>query len=1091
MHIQYAWYMIVPLLLFSLFIHGQDNNVSIKGSVADEKGAPLTGVSVIALNSTTNTSSGTQTDDKGIFSFSLPAGNYSFSFSFVGYQTKSLSGYNLKRGTTTNLNVVLSDSTQSLEQVTIIGYGSQRKRDVTTAVVGIRSKDMENQPVNNVAEAMVGKMTGVQVAQGTGQPGAPLSIKVRGVGTITAGTEPLYVVDGFPLTDNNLNSLSTYDIESVEVLKDASSAAIYGSRGSNGVVLISTKQGRRGKMQISVNSYIGQQQVAHKIKMLDAYQYADIVRDARNNSYSDQMISNNLKRASQGLPAIAYSIADDNATRLLNTGKNQNTIIPVEVMPYLEGKTGLTNTDWQDEIFRNAKIQNHVISASGGSEHFRYYTSVDYLDQDGIIINSGFKRYGFRTNLEANRGIFKFGMNLNPSLIQEKRVNSDGTYAANGGGVVSSALHYSPIWPVFNPDGTYNFSENSWSSDTKTIMPDGSVVNGNAQTQAWNPVALAMLQKNDVISTRLLGNVYVEAAITGDLKYKILFGYDYYNMRQDKFRPSTFPASNTAGNPETEATATSQTASDFNWLLEQTVNYNKIFGKHSLNVLAGWSLQKDDLRGNYAYASGFISNQITTLSAGRVTDGTSEQSQWSLASGIARIQYNYMGKYLLTASVRADGSSKFGINKRWGSFPSASIGWRVSDESFMDAVSFISDLKLRASYGLTGNFKIPNYGALGQMSYFAYVYGNSVVNGAAPISRPNPNLSWEKTTQTNFGLDAGFWSNKLTLSLDYYNSNTKDLLLNVPVPLSTGFSSELINIGKVNNRGFEVNVGTNNRFGSLVWNASINFSTNKNKVVELGPGNADIINTGSVANAYFITKVGEPIGSYFLPKEIGVFATQAEVNAYPHFIDAASNFDLATTKPGDFKFWDADGDGKINLTKDRVIIGSYQPKYTFGFATGFQWKGFDLAVALQGVSGNKILNLGRRYFYNHEGNMNNYAGALNRWKSESEPGSGQNVRANRVGKGQNGITSSWHVEDGSYLRIRNITLGYTLPSLTTNQWGITKARLYISLQNMFTFTKYEGYNPEVSNRNVSTTNGEDYGVYPTAKTVSVGINLTF
>mgnify|MGYP003460540523 FL=1 len=1094
-HARYALRMIMPLLFLSLFIRAQENIPSAKGTVKDEKGMPVAGVSVIASNSAGKTTSGTQTNATGEFYFSkLAAGNYSFAFSAVGYQPQTLSGYTVKEGGTAIIEVTLSDASQSLEQITIVGYGSQRKRDVTTAVVGIRAKDMENQPINNVAEAMVGKMTGVQVAQGTGLPGAPLSIKVRGVGTITAGTEPLYVVDGFPLTGNNLNTLNTYDIESVEVLKDASSAAIYGSRGSNGVVIISTRQGRRGKMQINVNSYVGQQQVAHKIDMLDAYGYAGIVRDARNNSYSDQMISNNLKRASQGLPAIAYSLNDDNATRLLNTGKNQNTIIPVEVMPYLEGKTGLVNTDWQDEIFRNAIIQNHVISASGGSENFRYYTSLDYLNQDGIIINSGFKRYGFRINLDANRSIFKFGINLNPSLVQEKRVNSDGTYAADGGGVVSSALHYSPIWPVFNPDGSYNFSQNSWSSDSKTIMPDASVVNGNAQTQAWNPVALAMLQKNDVISTRLLGNAYIEAAFTKDLKYKVLFAYDLYNTRQDKFRPSTFPASNTAGNPETDATATSQTTTNFNWLLEQTLNYSKQFGNHSINALAGWSLQKDDLRGNYAYASGFISNQITTLSAGRVTDGTSEQSQWSLASGIARIQYNYLGKYLLTASVRADGSSKFGVNKRWGNFPSASVGWRLSDEKFMEGVSFISELELRVSYGLTGNFKIPNYGALGSMAYFAYVFGNNppkAVNGAAPTSRPNPNLSWEKTAQTNFGLDAGFWSNRLTVSLDYYNSNTKDLLLNVPVPISTGFSTELINIGKVNNRGFEVNIGTSNRFGNLVWNASVNFSTNKNKVIELGPGNADIINSGSVANAYFITRVGEPIGSYFLPKVLGVFATQADVDAYPHFMDAASNFGLATTKPGDFKFWDADGDGKINLTSDRTIIGSYQPKYTFGFATDLQWKGFDFSVALQGVNGNKILNLGRRYFYNHEGNMNNYAGAVNRWKSESEPGSGKNARANRVGKGQNGITSSWHVEDGSYLRIRNITLGYALSPSAIERWGITKTRLYLSLQNMFTFTKYEGYNPEVSNRSVSTTNGEDYGVYPTAKTVSVGINLTF
>lgn len=1090
-HIRYAWRMIMPLLLFSLFTRAQNGTASVTGTVTDEKGAPLAGVSVIALNSATNVSSGTQSGTDGTFNFSIPAGRYNFSFSFVGYQSQTLSGYNIKAGEANNISVALSSSDQSLEQVTIVGYGSQRKRDVTTAVVGIKAKDMENLPVNNVAEAMVGKMTGVQVAQGTGQPGAPLSIKVRGVGTITAGTEPLYVVDGFPLTSNNLNTLNTYDIESIEVLKDASSAAIYGSRGSNGVVLITTKQGKRGKMQISVNSYVGQQQVAHKIKMLDAYQYASLVQDARNNSYSDQMISNNLRRASQSLPAISYSLNDDNATRLTNTGNNQNTIIPVEVVPYLEGKTGLTNTDWQDEIFRNATIQNHTISASGGSDAFKYYASLDYLNQDGVIINSGFKRYGGRINLEAKRGIFRFGMNLNPSVLQEKRVNSDGTYAADGGGVVSSALHYSPIWPVFNPDGSYNFSQNSWSSDTRTQLPGGTVVTGNAQTQAWNPVALAMLQKNDVITTRLLGNAFVEAEIIQDLKYKALFAYDLYSSRQDKFRPSTFPASNTAGNPETDATATSQTIANFNWMLEQTLNYSKKVGDHSLNVLLGWSTQKNDLQGSYAYASGFISNQITKLSAGRVTDGRSTENQWSLASGIARIQYNYLGKYLLTASIRADGSSKFGTNTRWGSFPSASVGWRLSDEKFMENASFISDLKLRASYGLTGNFNISDYGAQGGMSYFAYVYGGNVVNGAAPTSRPNPNLKWEKTAQTNFGLDAAFFANRLSLSLDYYNSNTKDLLLEVPVPLSTGFNTELTNIGKVNNKGFEVNLGTSNRFGSLTWNASVNFSTNKNKVIELGPGNADIISTGSVANAYFITRVGSPIGSYFLPNVLGVFANQAEVDAYPHFQDAASNFGLASTKPGDFKFEDADDDGKINLTSDRVILGSYQPKNIFGFATDLQWKGFDFSVALQGVSGNKILNLGRRYFYNHEGNMNNYAGAENRWKSESDPGSGKNARANRVGKGQNGITSSWHLEDGSYLRVRNITFGYSLTPGIIDKWGVTKARLYVSLQNMFTFTNYEGYNPEVSNRTVSTTNGEDYGVYPTTKTVSVGINVTF
>jgi TonB-linked SusC/RagA family outer membrane protein len=1088
---------LLTCLLFSVSINAQENTAAVKGTVTDDKGSPLAGVSIQALNSSTNTTSGTQTDSSGIFSFSqLPPGSYSFTFGMIGHQSQNLTGYALKSGETTTINVSLVNSAEGLEQVTIVGYGSQRKRDLTTAVVGIKAKDMENLPINNVAEAMVGKMAGVQVVQGTGQPGTPLSVKVRGVGTITAGTEPLYVVDNLPTSGNNLNSLNTYDIESIEVLKDASSSAIYGSRGSNGVVLITTKQGKRGKPVVSLNSMLGVQSVASKIDMLDAYGYAAIVQDARNNAYSDQMISNNLRRQSQGLAPIAFSSKDDNPTRLVNTANNTNTIIPVEVLPYLNGTTGLVNTDWQDEIFRDALMQDHSLSVSGGSENFRYYTSLEYLNQDGIIINSNFSRYGARVNLDGNRGIFKFGLNFNPSVIKEKRINSDGTYAsAEGGGVVSSALHYSPIWPVYNPDGSYSFAQNSWNGDAKTTLPNGSVVAGNNQTQAWNPVALANDQKFDVNSSRILGNVFAEAAFTKDLKYRITFGYDLYNYRTDKFRPSTIPLSNTAGNPEANATGSSETGTSMNWLVEQTLTYNKKINEHNFAVLGGWSLQKDDAKSNYAFASsGFISNQIPTLNAGIVTAGNSLQSQWSLASGLARIQYNYSGKYLLTASIRADGSSKFGSNNRWGYFPSVSAGWRLSDENFVKAIDFISDLKVRASYGLTGNFKIPNYGALGSLSYYAYVFGGATpgaTNGAAPSSQPNPDLSWEKTAQTNLGVDGTIFGNNLNFSFDYYNSNTTDLLLNVPVPLSTGFSTQLVNIGKVNNRGFEINLGTQQKFGNLTWNASANFSTNKNKVIELGPGNADIINTGSVANAYFITRVGEEIGSYFLPEQAGVFRNQAEVDGYPHFVDAASNFDLATTKPGDFKFLDADGDKVIDLTKDRVIIGSYQPKFTYGFSTDFQYMGFDLSASLQGVYGNEILNLGRRYFYNHEGNMNNYAGSVNRWKSESEPGSGGNVRANRVGKGQNGITSSWHIEDGSYLRIRNITFGYSLSGSVLAKSGITKARLYVSAQNPFIITDYEGYNPEVSNRTATTTNGEDYGVYPTSKAISVGINLTF
>lgn len=1059
---------------------------TVSGKVTDSSGSPLPGVSVVLKGTT----AGVITDMDGKYVISKIPEKAVLQFSFVG-----MKGQEVVVGNKTTIDMVLEDETVGIEEVSVVGYGVQKKKDVTTSVVGVKAKDLAGLPVNNVAEAMVGKMTGVQVLQSSGRPGESLNIKVRGVGTITAGSEPLYVIDGVPTNGTNLNSFNTNDIESIEVLKDASSAAIYGSRGSNGVILITTKQGAKGKTSINISSYTGLQQVSHKIGMLDAYQYSQMTLEARNNTYIDQMGATNRQRAANGLAPIAFSINDDNGIRLSNTGNNTNVVVPQEILPYIQGQQGLTNTDWQNEIYRTAKIQNHTIQASGGNESTRYFASLEYFDQEGIIVNSDFKRYSGRINLNSEKGIFNFGINFNPSFIKENLVNSDGTFSANGGGVVASALHYSPIWPVYNPDGSFSFAENSWSGNTVTTLPSGAKVSGNAATQAWNPVALAMLQKDEMNTARIVSNLFTEVALLKDLKYKISVGFDLLNSREDKFRPSTLPQSNTAGNPESVATGSSATSYELNWLLEQTLNYKKKIKDHSLDVLMGWSIQKDEQRSNYAFASkGFISNQITTLNAGIVTDGNSKLSQWSLASGIARLQYNYKGRYMLTTSLRADGASRFGANNKWGYFPSASVGWRMSDEEFMKGLTFISDLKVRASYGLTGNFKIPNYGALGSLAYNAYIFGGanpSSVNGAAPNSLPNPDLSWEKTAQVNLGIDGNFYDSKLTVSADLYNSNTFDLLLNVPIPMTTGNSSELRNIGKVNNKGIELNVGTKQKFGKLEWSASANYSKNINEVKELGPGNADIITTGSVGNAYFITRVGQPIGSYFLPKVLGVFKNQAEIDAYPHYIDAASNYDLATSKPGDFKFEDFDKDGKIDFNKDRQIVGNYMPKFTYGFSTEFRFRNFDLSASLQGVYGNKILNLGRRYFYNHEGNMNNYAGALNHFVSESQPGSGWNVRPNRVGKGQNGITSTWHLEDGSYLRVKNIILGYTLPPEKIRKYYMSNLRIYVSVQNPFLFTKYQGYNPEVSNRNTVTSSGEDYGVYPTAKTTSIGVNISF
>lgn len=807
------------------------------------------------------------------------------------------------------------------------------------------------------------------------------------------------------------------------------------------------------------------------------------------------MESINRKRIAAGNSPLPFSISDNNALRLKNSGNDYNTIVPMELIPYLNGTPGLTNTDWQDEIYRTAGMQNHTVSASGGSDKIKYYVSLDYLNQDGIIINSDFKRYGARLNLDVSEGIFKFGITLNPSLTIENKVNSDGAYNSNGGGVVASALHSSPIFPVYNDDGSFCFAQNSWSADTETIMDDGSIKRGNSQTQVWNPVALAMLQKDEKKASRIFGNIYGEVAFLPSLKYRANFGVDLYNDSEDTFRPSTIPLSNTKGNPESIPEATSQTSRIYNWVFEQTLSYNKNFGGHSVSVLGGWTMQYQRDESNYAFANGFIINSIPTLNAGTVTRGNSNASEWSLLSALARIQYNYLGKYMITGALRADGASRFGKNNRWGYFPSVSLGWRISEEKFMNSLEFIDDLKLRASYGLTGNFNIPNYGAQGELAYYSYVLGGSspdAIKGAAPKSMPNPDLKWEKTAQVNVGFDATLFKNRLTLGLDLYNSNTYDLLLNVPVPMTTGYTTRLENIGKVNNKGIEFNISTNHQMGDVTWSAYFNISKNINEVKALGPGNADIISSGSVGNAYFITRVGEPIGSYYLPVVEGVYKNQAEVDASLHYVDSPSNYGLADTKPGDFKFKDVNGDGILDISDtDRAIVGNYMPDFTYGFGANIAWKGIDLGVIFQGVYGNEILNLSRRYFYNHEGNMNNYKGALDRWKSEDNPGSGMNVRANRVSKGQNGTTSTWHVEDGSYLRIKNISLGYTFPMSLVNKVCLQAARIYCSIQNPFTFTRYEGYNPEVSNRNSVTTNGEDYGVYPLARTISLGVNLTF
>ena len=1051
----------MTLSLSSFSFQGQQKTIS--GTVKEDSGEPLPGATVLVKG----TNIGTLADGQGQFSLGVPDNAETLVVSYLGYQTQEV-----PIGDQVSLDITMVSDPLQLGDVVVIGYGQQRKQDLTTAVATIDADEIRDQPVNSFEQALTGKLAGVQVLQTSGSPGAGVSIRVRGVGSITAGNDPLYVIDGVPVSNDNnratgdvntgtglyreqpvnvLSTLNPSDIESIQVLKDASAAAIYGSRGSNGVVLITTKKGAVGKATITYNGYYGLQETTTRYDMLNAYEWAEMNFEGKNNTYKDRF------------PAGQDS--DTNAEREANLPGVSAALIPPEVQPYLNGTQGLTDTDWQDEIFRTAAIQSHNVSVSGGTKNFRYYASGEYMDQEGLIISSGFKRYSGRFNMDLTSGKLKVGLNINPTLTQHDLVNSEGPWWDHG--VVGVALHISPIHPVFNEDGSYNFGGNAW---------------GFAMTDAVNPVALANEIQDELDHLRLLGNVYAEYSILDNLSYRLSFGVDLNNFQRDYFWPSFVERRGQSG-PRVPI-GTSRSRFTTNWLVENLLNYTTAIGKNNIQAIAGFTSQKETFKNSELFATNFPNDLVSTLNAGQITDGGSFQEEWSLLSALARVQYNYDNTYYFSAAIRADGSSRFGENNKWGYFPSASAGWRISGEPFMENVSAISNLKLRASYGQTGNFQIPNYGSIGLLGFTDYVLGgNQIAPGLAPSTPSNPDLSWEKTTMIDIGIDFGLFNDAIYLELDYYDANTEDLLLNVPVPMSSGFTTELRNIGEVSNKGFEASITVQNKTTELGWAVTGNFATNTNEVISLADNVPQIIVGGGTGSAQWITTPGEPIGSYYNPVYDGVFMNQEQVDALPS---------VGNARPGDLIFQDLDGDGEINFANDRQIQGNYLPEFTYGATVNLDYKGFDFSAALQGAYGHEILHLFRRYIYNQEGNMNLMRGALERWRSEAEPGDGQTNRANRLQTGSNGQTSNWHLEDGTYMRVRNISLGYTFPKEWMTPLGVSNLRTYFSVQNPFTFTDYLGYNPEVNSRPDSALNpGEDYASYPLARVYTLGVNLSF
>ncbi|MEO5999448.1 MAG: TonB-dependent receptor [Chitinophagaceae bacterium] len=1033
-------------LLFLLFIlkvsdvNAQGKPAFVKGIVLNENGDPLPGVSVIIKNSITNFTSGTNTDSSGGFTFSRvsPGGPYSFTFSAVGYETQPLSGYTIKGDITLSIAIKLKQLISNLDQVVVVGYGTQKRKDLTGSVGSVGTKEIKDLAITRIDQALAGRVAGVQVKAVSGEPGSAQQIRIRGVGSISAGVSPLYVVDGFP-TDN-IQTLNPNDIESMDILKDASATAIYGSRGSNGVVIINTKRGKSGKTVLGFDTYYGQQRVSKVPKMKNSKEQAQWWLDGMRNKNMDD-----------GNPV----------TGAPNTWKQP---VPDIILDVLSGKN-TTDVDALDGILVDAPQQMYGLTASGGTDNMRYAFSGEYLNQDGIVTNSGFERYSVRANFDAKlTDKLSIRFNMNPSFTRQKALPSTGVCCL-GSGVVSAAMNILNFRPLKDEKGNY-FNYDG--------LPDMAAV--------YNPLASAMETQVSNKLSRFLGNFNAEYEITKDLKFNFLLGGSVLNTKGMLFKPQRPYFFN-------DLPFGSDNSSQItNWLTEYTLNYNKSLGKHNLTGLLGYSVQKEKGESNSISSNRFPNNLVPTLSAvsNLITAGTSNQYEWSLLSYLARVNYNYNSKYYVTASIRTDGSSRFGGENKYGIFPSVALAWRVSEEKFLKNVSFLNELKIRTSYGETGNNNIGNYDQYATLNYENYSLGNAAITATAPGRLANPFLTWEKQTSVNIGLDASFLKRRINITIDNFYSTNSDLLLNVNVPNITGFSTGLQNIGQVKNTGWEFVLNTVNvTGGKFEWSTDFNLSTIRNKVVRLGP-QGDPIYVGNN-----VTMIGQPIGMFFGFLTDGVFSNQAQRDAGPIFNPGAAD----RSRVGDIRFKDISGpagkpDGIIN-NFDRTIMGSPYPDFYYGITNRVSYGKIMLSVTLQGSQGSQIYNLSRDGGYSGRARVRGYAFSNNYWKSEQEPGDGVTPRPNDNPTGGFRLPNQKYLDNGSYLRVNNITLSYDIAGRWVQKIKLNGLRVYANAANLFIFTKNTAFNPDVSMNDNPLSPGVESNDYPLPKGIIFGLNVKF
>lgn len=1021
-----------------------DQQKEITGVVTDKLGVPLPGVSIIIKG----TSIGTVTGNDGQFSLAIPNNAEILQFSFVGMRMQDLPIEGK-----TMFTVIMEEAAIGLDEVIAIGYGTIKKSDLTGSVTSVKTEDLENIQMQSIDQALAGRAAGVQVIQSSGVPGSAPAVRVRGTTSLQGANEPLYVVDGFPIYagggsgnagtaagSSNISGIANInpnDIESIEILKDASATAIYGARAANGVILITTKSGIAGSDKISFSADYGFQSVVKKMDVMDAYQYAVLKNEAYTNEGS----------------APVYSNFD------LEEIKNN---------PEL-------GTNWQDEVFQVAPTQEYNISFTGGDRKTNYAITGGYTKQDGIIKSTDFERFSSRINLSRQMNSWlKAGTHISAFRIFSNQQNVDGL------GVVNGATQFSPILPIYSGKG-YSFLPSSSASEY-TLVNDGIIIN--------NPVATMNEVVRQTQRNGLLGDMFVELKLTPNLTAKITGGANISNIKDDTYLPS-----NTNEGQGSKGNGTVEYNLNQNWLNENTLSYINEFGKHSVSAVVGATFQENTYEYVLGSSQGFtndILQENNLQGAETYNSPQSGKTRWGLISYLARANYSYNGKYLASIAGRMDGSSRFGENNKYAFFPSGSVAWRASEEDFIKDLNLFSYLKLRASFGYTGNQEIGLYNSLPTTGTQTYTFGDgSLATGVSPNKIANPDLQWEKTAQFDVGIDMAFFDNRLGFTMDYYHKKTTEMLYSEQVPFTTGFTTYLNNIGSMQNQGFELEIRGDILQGDFKWNTDFNLSFNRNKVLSLaGVLYKDVgVNQGHLKIDPWSRRlfVGEPIGAFFGWQFDGIIQEGETIDqtisqvgpGRRKYKDVSSEDD----NPEDGKYT-GEPDGVVD-NADRQVIGNALPDFIGGMSNNFSYKNFTLNVFLQWSVGNDILNFDKTQLTLPTGGQNVYADMVNRWTPENPSNEFPLASTNRQI-----VFNDYYIEDGSYLKIKNIVLGYTFPKNLVK--FADRLYVYSSLNNFITFTKYSGFDPEVSLHGASNlTMGEDYSTYPQSKTLMFGVKIDF